>query len=366
MQGDQCYVCQDGHTSKWIGCGSCHRWAHLKCVHLNGVKAEETKYINWSCKYCYSMLSKFMKEFGELKQDMTKALDESVVKLEDKIKELKQEVIETKQMLVASSNDPETWVDVVKKKKKLAKKNLLVVKTTDENVKATDMKSEVSQALGSTQISDARFMKGGNIVMNFEHEELRDEAAQKLGNVEKLTTMSVKKLKPKIMICNVYKVEMKDKIIENLIGRNDYLKTIPDIENKIEILFDKPAAGGTIHYILKCDPTVREMIHRHQDRVKLEWGVYTVRDRYHTLICYYCQRYGHLEQNCNVKAHDEEPACFKCAGNHRSKDCSSSEKKCINCVRFKKSTADHSANDKCCPVLISEIERIKDRTDHGH
>ena len=52
------------------------------------------------------MLSKFMKEFGELKQDMTKALDESVVKLEDKIKELKQEVIETKQMLVASSNDP--------------------------------------------------------------------------------------------------------------------------------------------------------------------------------------------------------------------------------------------------------------------
>ena len=124
MEKDQCYVCQDGHTSKWIGCGSCHRWAHLKCVHLNGVKAEEIKHITWSCKWCYSMLSEFMKKFRELNQTMAEELRESVVKVEDKIESLKQEMVETRQMFTEGSTDPETWVDVVKNKKKVAKKNL--------------------------------------------------------------------------------------------------------------------------------------------------------------------------------------------------------------------------------------------------
>ena len=209
-------------------------------------------------------------------------------------------------------------------------------------------------------------MMAKKIVMNFANESLRNEAAQKLENVEKLTTKSVQKIKPKIMLCNVHKEETKEGIIDTIIARNDYLQAVPDIKSKIENIFCKPAAGGTVHYIMKCDPMIRQLLHQHQDRIKLEWGVYQVRDRYHALICYHCQRYGHTEANCNAKKNGEHPVCFKCAGNHKSKDCTSTEKKCINCVRFKKQNTDHSANNSCCIVLESEIDRIRNITDHGY
>lgn len=71
-------------------------------------------------------------------------------------------------------------------------KNLLIANTTDENVKDTEMRSEVSHTLGNTQISDAKFTSVGNIVKNFEEEKVRDETAGKLENVDKVT--SVRKL----------------------------------------------------------------------------------------------------------------------------------------------------------------------------
>ncbi len=46
--------------------------------------------------------------------------------------------------------------------------------------------------------------------------------------------------------------------------------TSTGVEDKIELFFSKPAAGGTMHYILRCDPTVREMIHKNHDKLKLE------------------------------------------------------------------------------------------------
>ena len=73
-----------------------------------------------------------------------------------------------------------------------------------------------------------------------------------------------------------------------------------------------------------------------------------------------------MEANCTAKKNGEDPCCFKCAGNHRSKDCNSMERKCINCTRYKKQAVDHSANDYCCAVLESEIDRIRNITDHGY
>ncbi len=49
----------------------------------------------------------------------------------------------------------------------------------------------------------------------------RDEAVEKFENVSNVTTKTVWKLKPNIMICNVHGEEDKEKNIENLIERND-------------------------------------------------------------------------------------------------------------------------------------------------
>ena len=61
---------------------------------------------------------------------------------------------------------------------------------TEMNKKATDIdiKGEVSHALNELQIKDSKFTTGGNIVMNFEDEKMRDEAALRLVNVEQVNT----------------------------------------------------------------------------------------------------------------------------------------------------------------------------------
>lgn len=50
--------------------------------------------------------------------------------------------------------------------------------------------------------------------MNFEDENIRDEAAQKSENVEQVSAKSMGKSMPKVMISNVHKEETGDKMIE--------------------------------------------------------------------------------------------------------------------------------------------------------
>lgn len=71
---------------------------------------------------------------------------------------------------------------------------------------------------------------------------------------------------------------------------------------------------------MRYDPIVGELINKNL-KLKLEWGVFTVR---------------------------EAPKYFRFVGDHKSKDGSLVEKKCITCVRFKKPEIKHSANGQCC------------------
>ena len=239
------------------------------------------------------------------------------------------------------------------------------MKSTVDSQKATEKKSEISNALQGLQIVDTKFkQRNGNVILNFETQEQRDLAVQKVGELENLSVKKAKKLLPKIMICNVRTEERKENLVHTMIQRNDYLQSIDDVENKIELVFTKDAAGETKHYILKCQPEVRGLIFKNGDRIKLEWGMYKVRARYFATICYHCCKYGHVSDNCPNK--DKDPHCRKCAENHSSRACSSDVKKCINCLRVGKSDVNHSANDLCCPILTAEIAKIKNMTDHGY
>lgn len=107
------------------------------------------------------------------------------------------------------------------------------------------------------------------------------------------------------------------------------------------------------------------MLHMNSDKVKLQWGVYKVRDRYHAIACFHCQRLGHVEANCSAKVNGDDPCCFKCGGNHKSVDCTGGPKKCINCERYKKTELNHMATYYGCPILANELDKIRGLTDHG-
>ena len=246
---------------------------------------------------------------------------------------------------------------------KVKGKNLLVVKSADDSKGIGDKKKDVARALGGIPIVDTRFSNKGNVVVNFEDSDVRDDAARLIqGNVEGVVTKKVGKLQPKIMICNVQREE--DDVLEAMIERNEVLRSIPGVREKFTFVLKKQAAGHTDHYIFKCAPEVRRAIHDNGDKVMLQWGRYGVRDRYHVLTCFYCQRYGHVDRDCKFK--EQHRVCGICSGNHETRGCSSTSFKCINCLRQKKSDTEHKVNSRCCRAFDAEILRLASITDHGY
>ena len=69
---------------------------------------------------------------------------------------------------------------------------------------------------------------------------------------------------------------------------------------------------------------------------------------------------------CRFKVNGDTPSCAKCAGDHKTKDCTQDSKKCINCVRHSKSDTNHTVNSRECKSLEEELHKIRDMTDHGY
>ena len=217
---------------------------------------------------------------------------------------------------------------------------------------------DVGKALTGMQVTNTKFMDN-KIVLNFETKNERDNAAEKMKEVPNVTIKQVKKMDPSIMICNVSKEESKEDMIQNLIERNESLKSVDDIENKIRYVFDKPAYNEPRHYVFRCDPEVRKLLRLKYDNIKLQWGIYNICDRYITTTCFYCMKFGHIESKCPAKANNENPTCGRCAGDHRTSTCKEeTNNKCINCVNLKKKDTNHMVNQKGCEALQAEINKI--------
>ena len=209
--------------------------------------------------------------------------------------------------------------------------------------------------------------------MNFEKEDDRKVAVNKVRDISNVTVKEkTRRLKPNITICNVVSHEPKEDLVDIMIRHNSYLQNVADVKSKIVFKFKKQAKGGTEHYIYTVDPEVRGLIHKNGDRIFLTWSSYQIYDRYLPLICFYCQRYGHTENNCFRKKNNEDPVCRYCSGGHRSSTCEVDESdqfKCINCMQQggddDECDTNHMVGAACCMVHSKEMDRIWEDTDHG-
>ena len=85
------------------------------------------------------------------------------------------------------------------------KRNLLVIKPHQPTTKISEKKKKVVELLKDIPIVDIRFSQTGNLMVNFPDEQCRDNAATLIqDNMGDVVTKKVKKLQPKIMICNVH------------------------------------------------------------------------------------------------------------------------------------------------------------------
>ena len=392
-----CPVCKRKDPD--VQCDICAVWYHQRCV-LPGLKVQQIKNLNWFCDECKgaglarlkeynNAVAKFKErkeEFDRQKEELLADLEQSAklkADLESKICAVSEGIsslslIEAKiQEVFGSLQRIENMIDKSSEKTEnsyaaaVKQKNLLAIKSNQENMKAVEKRKEVADILADFTIIDTKFPPNGNIVMNFQDKTSRDRAADEIeGKIPGTQVKKIGYLNPKIMICNVHideediNAEDKEGIIMKLLAKNEFLKNITDVESKIEFLFMRPSTAKTFHLILKCDPEVRKAIHDQGDKIKLAFAVYHIRDRYHVRICSYCQRFGHLEKDCQHKS--EDPYCGKCAERHDTRSCQSNYLKCINCVRRKKCHTNHKVGDKHCEALHEEHAEIAAKTNHGY
>lgn len=235
--------------------------------------------------------------------------------------------------------------------------------------------TEVKRALKSVPVIKTSSRPNGSTMIHFKTKKDLETAEKELKKNEqiKVTTRSEteKKLNPKITIFNIDPdITSKEELLEELLLKNEHLKTVNDLNEEIKVVFiDTSDRFAVIQMSLK----MRDAIRRNDDKVSIGLQMHTVKDRFHVVQCYHCQRFGHMANSPYCKQRQSHPTCFYCAGDHASKDCQhkknkkTEKRKCSNCCssntkEIKQNATTHVASDTLCPSFVKEKERLMNRT----
>ena len=187
---------------------------------------------------------------------------------------------------------------------------------------------------------------------------------EELGNKYKIEDPSFRNPKIKIKHAEIKFIEKGDEdIIQDLIEQNELedefkknMKVIKKYENK------RRRNSGNIIMEVRYD-IFKDIMKR--AKLNVGWRICKI-EEYHCIVqCYKCARFNHFAKDC-----ENSVTCFKCAGNHKTKECTNDYVKCINCVKTTeklkiKLNSSHTSYDKNCPCLARNIERITNRTNYG-
>ena len=264
--------------------------------------------------------------------------------------------------------------------------NVLVLKPTDtENEKSwEDVEKSINKCVSGINVSFCKpKMNSGAVVMGFPNEETKNKVANKISADENLskqyTTTSPKKMLPKVTITGIHKVlfedcnkedreEMKSALIKDILERNIFLKQHMNDKETLEVVMMKDI-GTTCTAVLKISPFLRHLIQQRNNKLYISLKVCDVKDRYHYVQCYHCQRLGHVSADCPKKS--DESTCMYCSGPHQSGKCQKKSdrrsRRCINCAlshneAIRREALTHSAADEKCPIIMRECRRLKMNT----
>jgi hypothetical protein len=112
--------------------------------------------------------------------------------------------------------------------------------------------------------------------------------------------------------------------------------------------------------IIEADERTHELM-LNQGKVNIGWKRCPVFNHISVKRCFKCWGYHHIAKNCTRNV-----ACHKCAGDHNSNECTTNEKKCINC-KYKnqsynlKIKDDHDALSPECPTFKRVLQEEKRR-----
>ena len=118
--------------------------------------------------------------------------------------------------------------------------------------------------------------------------------------------------------------------------------------------------------ILEVTAEIHKYIKENNNRIFVGYQNCKVFDIINVAPCIKCGRHGHNKLKCR-----NEPACLKCAGNHKTINCSGEmENKCINCCYTNAKYGTHydtkhlATDSHACKILQGKIQKLVDATDY--
>lgn len=257
---------------------------------------------------------------------------------------------------------------------KVSTTSVLVIDKSDDddNEKANMDKIEKVIDVENIDIQKSYKNKLGKTVIVCKSNEQRDNLRSKIATaIPTLPLKSVNSMNKTIVVAGFNDNYGENNVVDALVRHNDMISSFlalksnavdrSVIDNNITLVNVKPLKNNPLLFqaILKISSDMRSLISRNGDKLRVGMIRCPVYDRTFVKRCWGCQNFGHFHEQCPTK---DTHHCAKCAGDHETKKCevqSSSEHKCINCIRAGKSDVNHCATSWKCPIYENELKKIK-------
>ena len=209
----------------------------------------------------------------------------------------------------------------------------------------------------------------GDLVLVCESTEKRDELKTLVHNAKQDISMNTPKAKDhSITLVGLSREHSADEIKKLIVQQNSLIKRFAEANNldeHLKVHSVKPTRNNKDNFqaFASVSQILREGFKKGKDKLIIGVSSCKIYDRTQTKRCNTCQKFGHFMANCPTP---QSPNCGKCAGDHSTNDCSSTDRGCVNCKRNGAEFSSHSAFYHKCPSLLRFEELLQEskKTDH--
>jgi hypothetical protein len=365
----ECFVCRSSFHAVCPNTSNDDKLA-TKTTVTNFLLSSTKKNFMFFCDICLTTMERNMAETDT----------QRINSLETKIGSMSNQLSEIKDMLMVKGKS--TVKDDVPIEKSLPVKNsiwfnkerletvkappvpsVLVVGKTNEVDKDRKHMEVVEKVIMENNIGLQKSYKNknGELIVVCDSREARDNLSTMVSNVdERIPTISPNGKRPTVAIVGLYKEYSKEEITAMVVKQNQFVKNFVktnNIDEHFKVLAVRPTKRNqnVFQVFASVSAVLRDGIKQYNDKLTLGLTSCKVYDQYHVKRCNKCQLFGHYIKDCT----STEAYCAQCGDMHETSNCSSTVKKCINCVRSDAEHHDHYAFDMNCPAVLLQQELLK-------